>query len=149
MRASRAVELILRLVVGGLFIYASIDKIIHVDEFADILGEYQMLRDGYVNPLAMVLPWVELATGFCLVCGLWVPSAALISTVLTALFMGAIAWALHLGIEDFHCGCFNTLQEQVDDPLKVLWRDAVLLAATVALVLLSYTREAQEGSDDP
>ena len=55
MRASRAVELILRLVVGGLFIYASIDKIIHVDEFADILGEYQMLRDGYVNPLAMVL----------------------------------------------------------------------------------------------
>jgi uncharacterized membrane protein YphA (DoxX/SURF4 family) len=138
---SRALLVILRLGVGGLFIYASIEKLIYPDQFADIVHEYQFLPMGWVNLAAVTLPWIELAMGACLIAGIWVPGAALISVGLTLMFIGGIAWALGKGVEDFHCGCFTTLQEETDDPVRVLWRDGWLLAATVALFVMSYRRE--------
>jgi uncharacterized membrane protein YphA (DoxX/SURF4 family) len=122
-------NLALRLGIAVVFLWAALDKIAHPDRFADIITDYNMLPVWAINPFALVLPWVEVATAVCLVVGLWVPSAALLATGMTVMFMVAITWALAQGYSDLHCGCFTTSQEGKGEAWGLLWRDALLLAA--------------------
>ena len=130
--------LALRLIVGVVFIYASIDKIIHPDRFAEIVWDFDLLPRSLVNPFSVCLPWIELVMGIALVVGLWVPGGALLTTGMTVMFMMAVGHALSQGAEDFHCGCFSTVQEGPEEAWGVLWRDALLLVATVLLFCLSF-----------
>ena len=146
-RARRWLVLSLRLVVGAVFIYASVDKIVHPDRFAEIVWDFDMLPDGLVNPFAACLPWIELVMGVSLIAGLWVPSAAIISLGMTVMFMMAVGHALAQGAEDFHCGCFSTIQEGPEEAWGIMWRDAVLLAGTVWLFLATFaSSQARSGS---
>ena len=54
------VVLFARLILGGVFIYASIDKILNPGDFAKIISNYHVLPFGLENLLAITLPWVEL-----------------------------------------------------------------------------------------
>ena len=65
--------LIARLFLGGVFIYASVDKILHPDDFAHAVYNYQILPNGLINLTALVLPWLELLLGICLLTGVWLP----------------------------------------------------------------------------
>jgi len=128
----------LRLTVGAVFIYASIDKIIHPDRFAEIVWDFDLLPDGLVNPFAVCLPWIELVMGTALVAGLWVPGGALLATGMTVMFMMAVGHALSRGAEDFHCGCFSTIQEGPEEAWSVLRRDVALLVGTVWLFCATF-----------
>ena len=136
-RAWRAVLLALRLGIAAVFIYAAIDKIIHPDRFADVVRDYDLLPDALVNPFAVCLPWVELVLGVFLVAGVWVPGAALLAAGLTVMFMVAVGINLGRG-EDFHCGCFSTSQEGAGEGWSLMWKDALLLLATAALLRKAY-----------
>jgi uncharacterized membrane protein YphA (DoxX/SURF4 family) len=141
----RAVTIALRAIVGFVFIYASLDKIVHPDRFAEIVGDYQLLPDGLVNPFAVMLPWIELVTGVCVVTGRWLAGGALVASGLTAVFMLAVTHVILGGASEFHCGCFTTTQEGGPSPAQVLWRDAWLLAACAALLALSLHGGGWEG----
>ena len=80
--------------------------------------------------------------GALLITGRWLPSAALLSAGMTLVFMIATAYALATGVEDFHCGCFSTSQEDGPSPGEALARDAILLAVTVWLCVVSCRAEA-------
>lgn len=97
----------LRLVLGVVFLYASYDKILHPQAFAQAVFNYQILPDAAVNLAALVLPWLELFLGLCLVAGLWLPGATVTSTGLLAVFIGALVFNQIRGL-DIHCGCFST-----------------------------------------
>ncbi len=102
-------RLVLRIIglgVGGLFIYASLDKLAHPDRFADIINDYQILPLISINASALAIPWIEMVAGAALVLGIWRRGAGLLLTALTVAFMIAIAQAQlrHLEIE---CGCFD------------------------------------------
>ncbi len=142
----RSVALLaLRAAIGAVFIYASLDKIGHPDRFAEIVSDYGLLPETLVNPFAVALPWIELVTGLTLVAGCWLPGAALLSSGMTVLFMVAVGWAMVHGADKFHCGCFTTTQEGGPTPAGVLWRDAPLPAASIALLLLGFRGERREG----
>lgn len=96
-----------RIILGGIFVYASIDKILHPAAFAEAVYNYQILPDSLVNLTAVFLPWLELILGGCLIAGVWLPGAALIANVLLITFAGALAFNLARGL-DIHCGCFTT-----------------------------------------
>ena len=122
-----------RFFLGLLWIYASHDKILHPEAFAYAVYNYQVLPDGAINLTALVLPWVELLIGICLLTGFWVPGAAVLSTLLLAGFAGALMFNLYRGL-DVHCGCFST---QADgDPANYLTvvRDLSFLAVSVYLM---------------
>ena len=70
--------LVLRTVLGCVFIYASLDKIRHPDLFAEAVYNYQLLPEVAVNLVAICLPWLELLSGSLLVLGLWVQGSILI-----------------------------------------------------------------------
>ena len=99
-----------RLILGGVFIFASIDKIIHPAAFAEAVYNYQILPDTLITLTAMILPWLELILGVFLILGLWFPGAVLLSNLLLVTFFGALVFNLARGL-DIHCGCFSTSQQ--------------------------------------
>ena len=52
-----------RIVLGFIFIFASIEKIAQPEEFAKAITNYRLLPTPAVNLFAIVLPWVELLAG--------------------------------------------------------------------------------------
>jgi len=98
--------LVSRLILGGVFIYASIDKIINPGDFAKIIGNYHVLPLGLENLVAIVLPWLELIAGVCLIIGVMVDGATILVVLMNIVFIFAITQALARGIS-IECGCFS------------------------------------------
>ena len=63
----RVIILAARLILGGVFVFASIDKILHPAAFAEAVYNYQILPDNLINLTAIVLPWLELVLGSLLI----------------------------------------------------------------------------------
>jgi uncharacterized membrane protein YphA (DoxX/SURF4 family) len=132
---NRMLSIFARLMLGGVFVYASFDKILHPTSFAEAVYRYQILPDELINLTAIVLPWLELILGGFLVLGLWMPGAVLISNFLLMTFMGAVLFNISRGL-DIGCGCFSTASESSMDIWTIL-RDALFLIP--ALFLLKAT----------
>jgi putative oxidoreductase len=92
-------------VLGGVFVYAGISKILDPAQLAAQIRNYQLAPWWLIHPAALVLPWVEILAGLLLILGIWAIEATLVLGGLLALFMVAIGWAMHLGL-DIECGCF-------------------------------------------
>ena len=99
-----------RLILGAVFIYASIDKIIHPAAFAKAVYNYQILPDYLINLTAIILPWLELILSVFLLVGLFREGSVSIVTVLLVVFLGAMIFNLARGL-DIYCGCFSTSAE--------------------------------------
>ena len=92
---------------AGIFIYASIDKIANPAAFAKDVYNYQILPDALINLTALILPWLELFLGLCLVAGIWLPGAVITVNGLLIVFMASLIFNLARGL-DVNCGCFST-----------------------------------------
>jgi uncharacterized membrane protein YphA (DoxX/SURF4 family) len=75
----RAFLILLRLFLGAIFVYASFDKIFRPSAFAEIIYNYQILPEAFINFTSIFLPWLELHLGLLLILGFWLPGAVLIS----------------------------------------------------------------------
>src|ERR1700675_1720391 len=107
-RAGRALLLVGRLALGGIFVFAAYSKLHfggawHLQDyqffFAMAINSYNMLPLPVVQWMARVLPWLELVLGALLILGLGVRWASLAITLLLVVFMGALARAAMLGLE--------------------------------------------------
>ncbi len=125
--------LLARLIVGIIFIYASLDKITHPGDFAKAIGNYHVLPWGLENLLGLSLPWLELLTGICLIFGIMIDGAALLSAVLLAVFILAISQALLRGI-DIECGCFKVSSPGEKIGLKKIVEDLLYLCLTLLIL---------------
>jgi cobalt-zinc-cadmium efflux system protein len=101
-----------RLVLGAVFIFAGIDKIRHPGAFSEVIYNYQVLPDQLINGTAILLPWLELILGGCLVAGLWLPGAIVLTNMLLLTFFGALLFNVARGL-NINCGCFSTSTEPV------------------------------------
>jgi uncharacterized membrane protein YphA (DoxX/SURF4 family) len=104
---NRWLVLLFRLMVGITFVYASLDKIAHPNEFARVVYNYKILPGLLINIFAITLPWVELFCGIFLILGLFVDSASLLILTLSFVFTLALSLNFLRGI-DIACGCFTT-----------------------------------------
>jgi uncharacterized membrane protein YphA (DoxX/SURF4 family) len=93
--------------VAAIFVYASVDKILHPTAFAKMVYNYQILPGGLINATAIVLPWLELFLGILLLLGVWEPGAVLTANALLVAFFGALVFNALRGL-DVQCGCFST-----------------------------------------
>jgi len=104
-----------RLVIGGLFLYASINKIFDPAGFASSIRNYMILPPEWSNVAALILPWIEVIAGAFLIVGVQIKPSALLTTGMLALFFVAIVYAFSVGL-DIDCGCFST---KPDSPGRV------------------------------
>jgi len=135
---SRLLQTLARLALGGIFIYASLDKIAHPMEFARIITNYQVLPDFLVTLPTLVLPWVELLAGVLLIAGIWTRSAAWLLSALLLAFILALAVNAVRGI-DVSCGCFSTRAGDTENAFVLMFRDLLILLP--GLVIVFFSRE--------
>ncbi len=128
-------RLVLRLVLGVVFIAASLDKARHPLAFARAVSYYHVLPDETINVFALVVPWVELLAGVALVVGVASRGAAALIGGLLVVFVIALVSAIARGI-DISCGCFSTTPgEGHKVGYDLVFRDILMIVAAVPLVL--------------
>ena len=95
---------ITRILLGLIFIVASIDKILDPAGFARDIWNYHFVPFGLENIIAIILPWLELFIGLGLILGIMVDGSSVISGILLILFIILIFQATIRGF-NIDCGC--------------------------------------------
>jgi hypothetical protein len=133
-----------RLALAAVFVWAACVKIAHPDAFALVVSRYPILVGPlavFVNPVAIILPWVELASGLAV---LLAPprtraGAALLLAAMLAVFTIAITILLASG-QTTSCGCFSVRADASSSNVWNIARNLLLLAA--AAIAFAEARDA-------
>ena len=99
--------LLVRIFLGGMFIYAAIPKIIDPFDFAIGVYNYKLLPGFAVGFVAASLPWLEIVAGTLLVLGIRIRASALAITGMLTVFTVVMLINTLRGI-DVDCGCFTS-----------------------------------------
>ncbi len=141
-----ALFLCLRMLLGAIFIAASIDKILHPAEFAGIVHNYQILPDNLINIVAIVLPWLEAILGLFILIGFWLPGATALANLFLVAFLSALIYNIARGI-DIHCGCFSTKVTGEPHTAWYLVRDTFfLMLGSAVMIRVFRSRSANSAS---
>ena len=97
---------IVAIIIGGLFIYAGVIKVLDPVEFAGDIDNYKTLPWPIGVRLAFYLPWLEILCGLALITRVLYRGGVLILTVLMSVFIVATIVAKARGL-DITCGCFG------------------------------------------
>lgn len=150
---SPRLHLVLRLLLGGFFVFASLDKIASPAAFARIVYQWQVTGPVLSNLVAVTLPWVELLAGTLLVLGVWKRESALVIVLLLVVFLGAAGSVLARGIDVENCGCTSLAKTETSTSAwpppwmkGVGWflvtRNVVMLGAAILIAAAPPRREA-------
>jgi len=133
----RVLEILIRLGIGGMFIFASIYKISSPKAFAVSIAQYQFLPENLVNLWALVLPQVEFWFGLALIVTPFVKECAWVILGMFMSFIVALIWAIALEL-DIVCGCFAAGEVFGAQSSKEAWitlvRNLILLVPTTWLL---------------
>ena len=138
----KTVNLILRLIVGGVFIVSAVAKIWNVQynpahglqfsrvpdlaTFSQDVVNYHVPPRALTNLVAITVPWIELLAGAQLVLGIWKRASAVVITAMMVMFLIAIGQAVGRGF-NINCGCFGTVDARKVG-ITALAEDTALLA---------------------
>jgi uncharacterized membrane protein YphA (DoxX/SURF4 family) len=131
---------LIRILLGGLFIFAGYLKVADPQAFAFSVMAFQIIpqQAGHLSHfIAFALPWTELLIGVLLVLGIWSRAAALLLAVLLVGFIGGIVSILARNMS-ISCGCFGDFEFPCKSPIGTchIVRNSLLLlmALTIAAV---------------
>lgn len=142
---SRTLQWVLRLGLGGVFIYAGVVKVLDSQQFALDVQNYQLTTWTVSILVAMYLPWLEIVAALALFYRKLYLGALSAVLGMTVVFLVAIisAWARGL---DITCGCFGRSDVRVSYP-ELFGRDLLLMAAALVLFWLEWRRSREAASD--
>ena len=115
---NNTIILIARILLGSIFIYASISKIIDPKVFSDSIDNYHITPAIINNLVAIILPWIELILGISLILGIYLDGAIVLTILLLIWFIFILSQALFRGI-DLECGCFDLADKKNDLDLRI------------------------------
>jgi uncharacterized membrane protein YphA (DoxX/SURF4 family) len=147
----RALILIGRLLLGGIFIYAGYSKIFlpnkmfrpllmlkfsvlsNLSNFGFQVASYKMLSPAGVDFVSHVLPFAEIILGLLLLIGWRLRIWAALASLLLLMFLTVVtrAYLLHM---DINCGCFAT-PEPVS--LRKIAEDSAMAALAMLMTLFA------------
>ena len=118
----------IRVLVGGLFVYAGLAKLMDPHAFLKAIESFRILPIALISPLAIMLPPLEVVAGIAWIMNRWSRAAATLVFGLCIVFLGALGLALLRGVSA-DCGCFAGLGAGSSSLGSALLRDVVLAAA--------------------
>jgi putative oxidoreductase len=128
---------IVEFIIGCLFIYAGVLKVLDPTQFAVDIDNYKTVPWFIGVRLAFYLPWLEILCGLALVTRWLYRGGLSILTTLTSIFIVAMVVAKARGL-DITCGCFGHASKYLSFAGHLALDFAILAAL---LVLLFRTRE--------
>lgn len=142
---SKALALLLRLLLGGLFLWAGLSKLQSPLQTLAVVYSYQIvLPDAAASLIAAALPWMEILLGTALLAGLWLSVATGWTAALLLLFTAMTAQAWWRGLPT-DCGCadlslLHPSLAALTTPGGATLRNVVLLGLTALLAALQARR---------
>ncbi len=137
------VGVVARWIIGIVFVFAAVGKIVEPELFARSILRYQLVPESVVNLLAIFLPWIELFAGMALLLGIRAKAAALIAGGLLVVFTIAVASAWARGL-DIECGCFTQSAAAAAVSLqKILENVGLLIITAIAYLTVPSSREEE------
>ncbi len=130
---SGVVLFVLRILLGGLFVFSSIEKVQHPDEFAIAVRAYKLLPVGLSNLFALAVAWAEIVAAGMLILGIMTRRAAGAILLLLVMFTVAIATTLLRGLA-IDCGCFSN-EGGSQTGFALIIRNLFLMATAAILIL--------------
>ena len=127
------IRLLLRIIIGGLFIYAGAIKALNPEAFAVDIESYRLLPSWMVYLLALYLPFLELVCGGLLIFDKFSLPVLTILTALMVAFTIAIVSAWMRGL-DISCGCFGKSSVETNYPWLIS-RDLLILGSVIFLLI--------------
>lgn len=107
-RVPPALGVLSRLIVGAVLVYAGATKAAGpAEEFAIIIGAYNVLPKDMLLSASAFLPWAEMLIGWALILGARQRLAAISAGALFGAFLFALISVQARGIELPNCGCFG------------------------------------------
>lgn len=126
-----------RVIVGFVFIFASIHKIADPESFAKSIENYRVLPIFFINVVAITIPWIELIIGLFLIFGVLIKASSFITAFLMAFFSILVLLTIIRGI-DISCGCFSS-----NTPNPIGWQKFFEnIALFILSLLVYYSKEA-------
>ncbi|MEK6794488.1 MAG: MauE/DoxX family redox-associated membrane protein [Spirochaetota bacterium] len=127
---NRFLALTCRILIGTLFIYASVDKILHPVSFAHTFANYAIMPDAFTPLVAIFVPWFELIAGTMFIIGFRTRSTAIALILLLSAFLVGITVNLVRGA-DMDCGCFEFFGIPERLSISTFLRDVLFIALTL------------------
>jgi uncharacterized membrane protein YphA (DoxX/SURF4 family) len=106
-------HLAVRLLIGGLFLYAGLPKVLDTMGFAASIYNYKLFPSPIIGLTAAFIPWVEVLAGLALILGLKIRGASLIISLLFVVFIVLAAISAIRGL-DIDCGCFSGVERKAN-----------------------------------
>lgn len=122
--------LIARIVIALMFIIVGVGKIAHPEEFAREISNYQLLPILFINPLAIILPWLEVITGMMILFGIQIRANAFIVSLMLITFTTAIIIAVAKGLS-IDCGCYSQIAAQKVGLPKILENTGLIILSLI------------------
>jgi len=146
----KALRVALRLILGVIFVYAAWVKLFGThwswpprmepwELFALAINSYGVLPLKLVEPVARILPWLEMAIGLMLLFGWGLRLSASVTSLLLLVFFSLMVRAFSRG-EEISCGCFGP-GEIISG--WTLLRDGSMLAGALILTWMAFQRQRQ------
>jgi uncharacterized membrane protein YphA (DoxX/SURF4 family) len=134
---------VLDLIVGGIFVYAGVLKVLDPVQFGLDIDNYKSLPWFISVRFAFYLPWLEILCGAALIFRFLYRGGLSILTLLTLVFIGATIAAKARGL-DITCGCFGHASQHWSFPQHL----AIDLAIFIALAALLSSEIVRRASHD-
>jgi putative oxidoreductase len=134
-KAFQIVQIVLRVALGAIFIYAGWVKLQDPWQlFAAGVASYELLPMWAVTFVARTLPWFEILLGVVMISGFFMRISSTTVAALLAVFFALIVRAYLQG-KEINCGCFGG--NEPISPLTML-RDGSMLAGAIVLCVMAY-----------
>src|SRR3989440_1718205 len=125
----------LDVIIGGVFIYAGVLKVLDPVQFANDIDNYKTLPWFFSVRFAFYLPWLEILCGFGVIFRFLYRGGLSILIGLILVFIGATIAAKVRGL-DITCGCFGHASQHWGFPQHM----AIDLSIFAALVVLWFAK---------
>jgi len=137
---------ILAVIVGGVFVYAGVVKVLDPVQFGLDIDNFKILPWFVSVRLAFYLPWLEIFCGLTLIVRVVQRGGLLILTLLVLVFIGATVAAKARGL-DITCGCFGHASQHWSFAQHMAI-DLAIFVALAALLWFELVRRADHDQKD-
>jgi uncharacterized membrane protein YphA (DoxX/SURF4 family) len=135
---NKAIIFILRLIIGGVFIYASWSKLLNPVDFGRFIRGYDIMPLFSISFLSIVIPFIEFISGLFLILGLLKRGSSFIIMCMLIFFLFALGQAYARGLS-IDCGCFSvTPSEATEGGAYLLFRIAEDVLMLIGVIIIFF-----------